>query len=278
MHIKEMRTRIQMTQTALAEQLGTTQQTIARWENGKTELSVSQLKALAIALHCSVEQLVGPTTNPTKRTNSAFSVIKSGRPFGTLRLRTNSASFAFPVDEDERNRIVNCLHNAAYVPAQQGVSRWLAAGTLNNRVLFINPTHCREISLIHDDVEEMPDFEHPEVYSALENEEVDNLEPSLKKLCETFTKKNPEIDPIEWTNCLQVHFATGEMESFFMCEEVTEDLLELEDSINEVRSCQFLRVQSERGYQSIFMNLNHVAFVSAPANLYLRQISELMEE
>jgi len=278
MKIKEMRSRIQMTQTALAEQLGTTQQSVARWESGKTEPSVSQLKALAVALHCSVEELVGPTSNSAKHAKSPFSLINPDIPFGTLRLRTNAASFEFPIDEEERSRLVSCLHDPSPAPLQHAASRWLSAGTLNNRVLFINPAHFREVSLIHDDVEAMPDFEHPEVYSALENDEINNLEPSLKKLCEAFIKKNPDVDPIEWTNCLQVHFANGEMESFFMCEEVTEDLLELEHSIHEVRSDQFLRVQSERGYQSIFMNLNHVAFVSAPANLYLRRISELMEE
>ena len=56
--IKILRNEARLTQAELAEMLGTTQQTIARWESGKSEPNITALKDLAMIFGCSVGDLL----------------------------------------------------------------------------------------------------------------------------------------------------------------------------------------------------------------------------
>jgi transcriptional regulator with XRE-family HTH domain len=55
-----------LTQTQLAEKLGTTQRVITYWERGSVALRADQLAALAQALDSSTDQLLGAATAPRK--------------------------------------------------------------------------------------------------------------------------------------------------------------------------------------------------------------------
>ena len=59
MKLKELRTEANYTQQQLAEMLGVNQQTVARWENNKTEPSIAQLKDLAMIFDTSVDAVLG---------------------------------------------------------------------------------------------------------------------------------------------------------------------------------------------------------------------------
>ena len=56
--IKILRNEARLTQAELAEMLGTTQQSIARWESGKSEPNITALKDLAMIFGCSVGDLL----------------------------------------------------------------------------------------------------------------------------------------------------------------------------------------------------------------------------
>ncbi|WP_286884931.1 helix-turn-helix transcriptional regulator [Thalassospira sp.] len=278
MKIKEFRTRIQMTQSALAEQLGTTQQTIARWETGKTELSVSQLKALAVALHCSVEELVGSAIPASKQAQSPFALFKPDFPFGSLKLNTGTQTFAFPIDEQARDQLLEALRETTHQPVKPGSQRWLSARTLNNRILFINPAHCSEISLIDDNAEEMPHFTHPEVYAALEEWHQDDNRKNFEQEREDLQKAHEGMDLELWVKSIEVHFSNGETSVYLLEEETVGELIELDAYLDAIVQNQFLRVFRDSGYEHQFVNLEKVAIISAPANLFLRYAGKLMEE
>ncbi len=278
MKIKEMRSRIQMTQTALAEQLGTTQQSIARWESGKTEPSVSNLKALAVALHCSVEELVGSTISASEQAQSPFALFKPDFPFGSLKLNTGTQAFAFPIDEDARDQLLETLRESIYQPAKPGAQRWLSARTLNNRILFINPAHCSEISLIDDNAERMPSFTHPEVYAALEEWHQGDNQKNFEQDREELQKAHEGLDLELWVRSIEVHFSDGKTSVYGLEEETVGELIELDGYLDAIMQNQFLRVFRDGGYEHQFVNLDKVAIISAPANLFLRYAAKLMEE
>ena len=57
--LKEIREDLDMSQTTVANQLGTTQQQIYKYENGKQEMTVSKLKELCILYKVSADYILG---------------------------------------------------------------------------------------------------------------------------------------------------------------------------------------------------------------------------
>jgi len=51
MSIKKLRTQLELTQVQFAELLGTTQRSIANWENGKCPTYIEKLAELALKKH-----------------------------------------------------------------------------------------------------------------------------------------------------------------------------------------------------------------------------------
>ena len=56
--LRELRESLRLTQEELAKSLNTTQQTIARWESGKSQPNISALKDLAVIFGTSVDDLL----------------------------------------------------------------------------------------------------------------------------------------------------------------------------------------------------------------------------
>src|SRR3712207_6626153 len=95
--LKELRTRYGMKQKDIADQLGTTQQTIARWESGHTAIPVGQLKDLAVFLGCSVDELLGVEPRRDGRPRPQFAAADHEVPFGTARFVFGFGQREYPV-------------------------------------------------------------------------------------------------------------------------------------------------------------------------------------
>jgi DNA-binding XRE family transcriptional regulator len=65
--IAQLRKRSSITQVQLAQTMGVSQQTVASWEVGRRGVPVSAVPALARALGCTVETLVGEKTTAVRR-------------------------------------------------------------------------------------------------------------------------------------------------------------------------------------------------------------------
>lgn len=59
--LKQRRTKLGLSQVALAAMVGVSQQSIAKWESGEAYPRASQLPALAKALSCSIDELYTST-------------------------------------------------------------------------------------------------------------------------------------------------------------------------------------------------------------------------
>ena len=59
MKLKEIRLREGLTQVQLAELVGTSQANVSAWELGQSDPSTTAVRLLALALHCTTDELLG---------------------------------------------------------------------------------------------------------------------------------------------------------------------------------------------------------------------------
>lgn len=273
--LKKIRTARGLTQQQLAEALKTTQQTIARWEQGKNDIPVTQLKELALYFDVSVDAVLGIKTPHEKRAKSpfAFDSAETAAPYGTLQLTLTTGQFAYPIDERAQRSV---LHQLDDMDVQGDGSRqpWLYFWSLDNRIIFANPGCLRQIDLIGDDVEAMPAFEHPEVYQALEDWELSDYEigEGITARCNALFESIGEENVLRQATHARVLTPDGE-ESWHDMAEPDDALgywtLELE-AFTDIPRNRFIRVESEGYYRARFINLSQVSLLELPANRYFR--------
>jgi transcriptional regulator with XRE-family HTH domain len=273
--LKKIRTARGLTQQQLAEALKTTQQTIARWEQGKNDIPVTQLKELAVLFDVSVDAILGIKTPHDKRTKSpfAFDSAETAIPYGTLRFTLSTGHVEYPIEERARKSLLHQLHDLD-VQGDGSPHPWIYCWSLDNRIVFANPECLRQIDLVGDDVDVMPPFEHPEVYQALEDWDAPEYElgERIAERCNALFEAIGKENAIRQATYARVVSRDGEESWHYMLE--PDDTLgywtlELEATTHIPRN-RFIRVESEGYYRDRFINLSQVSLLEVPANLYLR--------
>ncbi|ANO51888.1 helix-turn-helix transcriptional regulator [Woeseia oceani] len=273
--LKKLRTARGLTQQQLAEALETTQQTVARWERGKNEIPVTQLKELALFFDVSVDKVLGIKTPHDERAKSpfAFDSANATAPYGTLELTLTTGTLKYPIEERARESLLHQLDKLD-VQNPDGRRPWVYCWSLDNRILFANPDDLRQIDLIGDDVQATPPFEHPEVYQALEDWEAPEYEVGerVTARCNALFELIGEENAVRQTTHAHVLSRDGEESWHFLLE--PDDALgfwtlELE-AMTHIPRNRFIRVEQEGYYRDCFINLSQVALIEIPANRYLR--------
>lgn len=154
--IKRLRTDARFTQAQLAKMLGTTQQTVGRWEAGKSEPNITALKDLAMIFGCSVGDLLemGDNQRPPSVWPHWFGTSFDGfwGHFG-VRLDGGDHTRWYPISLGESQRVRRCLSSEDLLP-------WVSVWTLNNRVLYINVDNVARVLLVNDDLDSLEDWDH----------------------------------------------------------------------------------------------------------------------
>ena len=270
MKIKEMRNRLRFTQSDLAEQLGTTQQTIARWENGKTEVTASQLKALSIALACSVSDLLGREMPTEELRRSSFAVSEHDTPFGTLCLNVEDTIYKYPIDETNKASLMNSLAQKEVIRAKDENEFWLIVNALDNKMLLINPMYLSGLELVSDDVMQMPFFANPEVYQALSSWGEEEIDPLFRIRCdEAIEALGLDAELGISMDLLGVVFGDGSRASYVLTDEASVGIYELETYRSPAPN-SFILVEEEGEHVAKYVNLSKVALIEVPAECYLR--------
>jgi|GEM_PF-2243706 len=285
MKIKKFRTKLRLTQEDLAKQLGTTQQTIARWESGKTGVPPKYLKDLAIFLGCSVAQLL-ESNGTSKREN----VDEGSLPYGTIKLRfddcldneENAQIYAFPISEAERIRVLHQL--ADYdVFESKSTTGWINFTTLDYRFIFLNANTISSVEMLSDDVEAMPAYEHEEVYKALLEIQEGVLSQSddapysdaLLRRCEHLMQIYNEEDEDFYRNmCIIVESIKGQRNTYFAEDEVITDIKNIELAGKNISSGTFLNLHDEGWYRSRHFRLSSLRLIMVPLLRYYADIEE----
>jgi transcriptional regulator with XRE-family HTH domain len=279
--LKELRSRYGLKQKDVAEKLGTTQQTIARWETGQTAIPVAQLKDLAALFSCSVDELLGFELHPTERTGAAFGRADHQRPFGTLRVGFGFGSRAYPIDEQQRDYVVEKLRPGFDLDGHKG---WLQFGTLDNRLVFLNPAYLADVALVSDDKEQMPYWASPQTYQNLtRGVPVRQLGPIVIEEREQVIRSlfdkdgNDEVTSEEEEraemamNQATVFYPDGRTSAHFLTDETTTDFNNLSMNVDDVGRNAFIAV-GEEGSDLHFINLSAVAAIEVPLEKYLEYL------
>jgi transcriptional regulator with XRE-family HTH domain len=173
--LKQARQRYGLTQSELAERLGTTQQTIARWETGKAEPSLAALRDLAICLCTTVDSLLGraPVLEHQTPDPSAWITGDKSGYWGNIgiRLPHDKLSIWYPITTSTMERIFGELQSAE-------TNTWISFQTLNNKMVVCRPSQLQVLTFldeaedqIEDDWEVGPDDVEgwpQEIYECLE--------------------------------------------------------------------------------------------------------------
>jgi transcriptional regulator with XRE-family HTH domain len=128
--LKELRQARKMTQRDLAVRLGTTQQTVARWESGQTAVPSNQLRDLARLFEVTVDDLLGYKFGEEPRRDRRFAVVYPDQPFGEVQVTCAFGSRSYPLDKSQREAFAQDLNE---VP-----SDWFAFSTLDGRSVLLN--------------------------------------------------------------------------------------------------------------------------------------------
>jgi len=276
MKIKEMRKRLQLTQGDLAKQLGTTQQTIARWESGKTELSVSQLKDLAVALSCTVPELLGRELTRDEERRSPFAKVNFEIPYGTLEMVIDGVERSYPIDEVAKSSLLTQLNGVHLFNATGEHSIWLTVRTLDDKILFANTAAIETLKLVSDDVEPMPQFFHPEAYAALRDWNENKKSEVLANEARELVEGKDEGEIMEMATSMKLHFRQDRRElRTYLTDYTATELEALDMHSDSVSENAYLIVEEDGSYQKRFVNLSSIGLIEVPADYYLHLLHSL---
>lgn len=154
--LRALRQAFGFTQGQVAERIRTTQQTVARWESGKTEPGIAALKDLAVLYGTSVDDLLGhnPMVGRGVGVITNHCLPSSDHAFWGhvgLQLPGDKLSRWYPITWVEANRIMLNMANPA------ADSAWVTVETLNNRWLAFDLLAIKRISLLDDNASQPED-------------------------------------------------------------------------------------------------------------------------
>lgn len=176
--LRQRRTALQLSQGNLADMLGVSQQTVARWENSG-QVPAKYIKDLAVVMGARAEDFL-PRAEESPARRSATTLDQGDRsaedddaeeattPFGDVRLHfsdhAGSRTVSYPVTWGMLNHIQEQLGDVGVGFAR--TAPWIQFETLNNKWVAVNTHALDRATFVNDDVEEMTFYTHEEVYKA----------------------------------------------------------------------------------------------------------------
>ncbi|MBT3066578.1 helix-turn-helix transcriptional regulator [Rhodoferax sp. U11-2br] len=174
--LRQRRSAMRLSQGDLAESLGVSQQTVARWETSG-QVPAKYIKDLAVLLGARAEDFLPrgeespgrkSAVGPVQKQHSGDEDDDATLPFGDVQLhfsdRDGPCVHSYPVTWGTLNDIQEQLGDVG-----MGFLRtapWIRFETLNNKWVAVNTQVLDRVTFADDDVEAMTSFEHEEVYKA----------------------------------------------------------------------------------------------------------------
>lgn len=241
--LRQRRTAMRLSQGDLAEALGVSQQTVARWETSG-QVPAKYIKDLAVTMGARAEDFLPRAEEGPGRGSAVGSVQKqqSGHkgedddaalPFGDVHFQFNdrggSRVYSYPVTWGTLNHIQEQLGDVAYGSLR--TAPWLRFETLNNKWVVVNTQAVERVTFVDDNVEAMTSYEHEEVYKAArelwpsmptEEEMGQDDFPYSKKLVESVQGLTAGFGEAAWSELdgMTVDFTSGEQLSGVVDSEV----------------------------------------------------------
>ncbi|MES2046723.1 MAG: helix-turn-helix transcriptional regulator [Pseudomonadota bacterium] len=150
--LRELRLARGLTQKELAALLGTTQQTIGRWETGSSAPSVKSLDHLAHALGVTIEVILGRANINRDDLETANKNLNSDNTFWGhlgLLLPAEVNTRWFPISFSEMSRVWSIIRNME--SDRDSTGGWITCETLNNKMLAFPSLRMNRIWFLDDD-------------------------------------------------------------------------------------------------------------------------------
>lgn len=142
--LKQLRLARGLTQQELAEKVGTTQQSIARWEKDAAQPRAESLAKLSAALGWNARDIFQVSNPELIKSIDKDDEYYWGH-FG-VRLVADERTRWFPITEAECERVFSLLRSGTE-------KRWLIVETLDNQALLIQPDLVEQILLLDEDAD-----------------------------------------------------------------------------------------------------------------------------
>lgn len=273
--LKEIRAKFRLTQKDVAKELQTTQQTIARWEQGQ-DIPAAQLKELAKFFSCRVDDILGIELTPRARKDAAFANVEIGTPFGELKVKFQFGERAYPIDEGEQRRLADRLSPDF---EDRRATRWFEFSAMDNRLVFIDLFAVESFHLTSDDIEEMPFYLSPETYEAMTcgtaREELGvTLQKERDRLVETLPSGS-NLDTYALSNLLSkvtLIYRDGTQTAHLLTEPTVNSYYFLESDLEKAGPGLFLLVEDD--HETHFVNMGSLVAVEVPHAAYSRLIAD----
>ena len=276
--LRQLRQLTGMRQKDVAEKLGTTQQTVARWEKGQVGIPTDQLVALASLFSCRVDDILEMDTASKKpEVEGRFLVPRDAEPYGTMIVRFGFGERRYPVDDAEY-RHMRDLSDADNPFSRR--AKWIDFTTLDNRIVLLNVKHVRGVRAVARTLEDMPFYAPLDVYRHLTlNTPLHEINPSLVTYRQELLKHlSPDLSSEAALDHARDRLRTfetidvdGEISSARMTRDTAYELRWLiqdrpvKPEVNGVPEHVLLTVQSEEsdgGFEHV--NLDWVAVIDVP--------------
>ncbi|MCO6515077.1 MAG: helix-turn-helix transcriptional regulator [Snodgrassella sp.] len=286
--LKNLRKLYNYKQKDLAARLGVKSKDISDWELNKSQPELKILRDIAVIFGTSVYDLLNNDVvtitswqpwNTDKRIDSFWGHI------GILLYNSNVIKW-YPVTSATANKVECDLHDDQ--PDTQ--TKILAVETLNNRVLFINKSKIKKISLLGDSSDMPKDWELPwDGYQGLGAEEYYNLieeyffnyehfcentSEKLQIIIDELIKKNriTEDNVLELINDVYIYFHDNTTETISIG-----DASALFDSIMDIEfeMSRFIHFEDHNG-EIHFIPIENIGLIDTPLYLYKTGFHELI--
>ncbi|MDX8441638.1 helix-turn-helix transcriptional regulator [Mesorhizobium australafricanum] len=265
--LRELRTRLRITQKDLAKDMGTTPQIVSRWEKGKQPFSVEQMSDLCMTLNCMTDQLLGRDNGLEEWANCS---ANSGTDvqYGTLKVKTTVGTRKYPINEYARTSILCQLRLLNNIPSNHNNRQWIYCTSLNNKIVIINPACVKSIDMVGDDAEAIPQYYRPEVYRAFDDLDVGEISEKLRDECQIIIAEIGEEEAMRMVSYVRVTYDNGEDEWNFLDGGSATTFFGLEAATFDIPQCTFAKIEEEGYYWARYANLDHVAVMEIPSDLY----------
>lgn len=166
--LRQLRESFNLSQDGLAKKLNTTQQTIARWESGKSEPGIAALKDLALIFHTSVDDLLEYAVTGKNISSSLYYLLTEPQDgfWGHIGIQiAQRPSVWFPITAGIADKLADAFDGMNHEKS------WVLFPTLANQYIALHPSCAQKITIL-DDASDHPqaDWELAYPYNGLPQE------------------------------------------------------------------------------------------------------------
>ena len=278
MNLKTYRAAYRLTQGELADTLGVSQQSVARWEKGTIPIKHQHVRVMCVLFECTADELLGLETDDTEeRAKSFANALDYESLFGFARLTTEGGVFEYPIGWNALGQYEEILDDyyGQHTIKKNEWPNWFHFWTLNNRGVFVNMDTVRKIEFINDNEEAAPYIEHPEVWKSISESDF-QLESSelITSRCKKVLENYGEKEAMDMASCAKFVYLDGSIENplYNQNEELSELVLRMELECRGKRITEMWKIAGPKRERLEYSNSKHILLWEYPLEMHHRDM------